>query len=183
MGLLELAANSDFPKSSELVGEVMRVQPSETTAASLRQQGEPWYYHRKAAALQQMLDRVGQPLELSFTGLDGQKVDLKDYRGKVVLLDFWATWCPPCLRELPTIKALAEEHGEAGLVVMGISYDTDRDKLVSFVKENDLSWPQYFSEEGYKAEWVQALGKPGPPAYWLVNREGVLVDVNARKDM
>ncbi|MBX3342642.1 MAG: TlpA family protein disulfide reductase [Nitrospira sp.] len=169
--LMEIAAWSEPEDARRLVAEIMRELP-------------PGHLDFQAAKrLQGQLERVGQKLDLRFTDLSGETMDLADYLGKVVLLDFWATWCPPCVAGIPKVDSLWKTLRQEGLEVIGIGYDSDREVLERFLKRNELVWPQFFSEEGPDAPLVQSLGQPGPPAYWLVDRRGVLVDINAFNDL
>ena len=86
---------------------------------------------------------VGQQVpELSMQDIHGHPFDLADYRGRVVLLDFWATWCGPCLRELPRIRELASRYPSDRFAVVGISLDEDIDELKQFVEAENIPWPQ-----------------------------------------
>lgn len=72
------------------------------------------------------LPQVGKPSPpLKFKAIDGREVDLEQLKGKVVLLDFWATWCPPCIEELPHMRDAHERYHKDGLVVIGVSFDVD----------------------------------------------------------
>src|SRR5471030_1254825 len=71
---------------------------------------------------------LDKPLDLKFTAVDGKKVDLADMRGKVVLIDFWATWCPPCRAEVPDVVATYKKYHDQGFEVVGISLDQDKDR-------------------------------------------------------
>jgi len=74
--------------------------------------------------------------------LSGKSVKLSDYKGKIVILDFWATWCPPCRAEIPHFIELQAEYGKRGLVVIGVSMDEDGVRSVaSFAKRNDIDYP------------------------------------------
>ncbi len=172
--ILQIAEWSDLPRSRDLVEEVLRVTDNQPTLAN---------YRGEALHLKTRLDRVGHPLQLAFTALDGREVALEHYRGKVVLLDFWATWCPPCVGGIPRVKSLWNDVHKEGFEVIGISYDTERQDLERFVKKNELQWPQFFDAQGSGAAVVQKLGGPGPPSYWLIDQHGVLVDVNASSEM
>ena len=94
-----------------------------------------------------------------------------------------ATWCAPCLAGIPQIKSAWDALHREGFEVIALSYDTEREKLSRFVISYALPWPQFFAPEGTAAPLIQGLGQPGPPAYWLINPEGVLVDVNAGHDL
>jgi peroxiredoxin len=106
------------------------------------------------------------------TATDGTVVDLAAYRGKVVLVDFWATWCGPCVGELPHVKEAYEKHHATGFEVIGVSLDQDGDKLAAFTKENAMPWPQIFDGQGWKSKLAQAYGIRSIPATFLLDRDG-----------
>ena len=123
--------------------------------------------------------RLGQPLAFKFTALDGREVDLEGMRGKVVLIDCWATWCPPCLREMPQVKIAYDRFHSKGFEVVAISSDDDREALEKFVKENRIPWPQYFDGKGELNAFALKFDVGGIPTIWLLDRKGVLRDLNA----
>jgi thiol-disulfide isomerase/thioredoxin len=125
--------------------------------------------------------------EGDFTGaaLDGRKIDVKDLRGKVVLVDFWATWCQPCVASLPHLKALHEElHGQ-GLEIVGVSLDHDRGSLESFVAKRRLPWPQVYLREQQDPS-LEALTKrialTSIPRVMLIDREGRVASASVPGD-
>jgi peroxiredoxin len=115
---------------------------------------------------------------VAFTAFDGKKIDLKELRGKVVLLDFWATWCGPCVGKIPEIKQLYQAGHDRGLEVLGISLDDDREKLAAFLKKNDLPWPQDFDGKGWDNEISSRFGVHAIPQVWLIDRQGIVAAVD-----
>lgn len=121
-----------------------------------------------------------KPLEMKFTAVDGREVDLSKLQGKVVLIDFWATWCGPCVAELPNVLKAYKELHPKGFEIVGISLDQDKAALESFVKERGMEWPQYFDGKGWQNEISTKYGISSIPAMWLVNKKGMVVSTNAR---
>jgi thiol-disulfide isomerase/thioredoxin len=120
-----------------------------------------------------------KPLDLKFTAVDGRKVDLSQMRGKVVLVDFWATWCAPCKVISPDIAALYRKYHDQGFEVIGISADSDRQALIDFTKKEGEPWPQYF-ETSQENVLLDKLGIDSFPTLWLVDKKGVVVNPNFR---
>jgi thiol-disulfide isomerase/thioredoxin len=124
-----------------------------------------------------------KPLDIKFTATNGSEVDLSKMTGKVVLLDFWATWCGPCMAEVPNVvKTYEKLHGK-GFEIVGISFDQDKAKLEKITKDKSMSWPQYFDGKEWKNEFGQKFGINSIPRMWLVNKKGMLVDTNGREGL
>lgn len=123
---------------------------------------------------------VGKPSPpLKFKALDGREVDLEKLRGKVVLLDFWATWCPPCIEEIPNVRAAYERFHKDGFEIVGISFDADRQRLEDVVKRERLAWPQFFDGGGREAAPGKTFGIQHWPSMWLLDRNGVVRYISA----
>ena len=125
-------------------------------------------------------DRIGKEVELNFTAIDGTEFDLRDLRGKVVLIDFWATWCGPCIVALPEVKVAYEKLHGKGFEIVGISLDEDLDTLKQFIARQKMPWVQYFDGKGWGNEIARHFGISSIPATWLVDKEGKLREIEVR---
>jgi peroxiredoxin len=113
--------------------------------------------------------------------INDEPIRLTDLRGKVVLLDFWATWCMPCVMEIPNVKMIYEAHKDEGFTVIGISADNNIEDLRTFVKENDVTWKQIY--DGDNKEENSILVKYAVqqfPTTMLLDREGTIRLIDAR---
>lgn len=110
--------------------------------------------------------------DFTLSDLAGRSVRLSDFKGKIVFVDFWATWCPPCRKEIPHLKDLAQHYKEQGVVVLGVSVDEGGRAVVEpFVKENEITYPILIGGDspldGYSVESI--------PTLYVINREGLVV--------
>lgn len=126
------------------------------------------------------MEALGNPVAIAFEAVDGRKVDVAKMKGKVVLIDFWATWCGPCVAELPNVKKTYAKYHKKGFEIVGISLDSNKGKLTNFVEDNDMPWPQQFDGKGWKNQYAVEFGIQGIPAMWLIDKKGNLVDMKAR---
>lgn len=134
----------------------------------------------RAAGLVKKYEIIGKPLDIQFEAVDGRKVSLADLKGKVVLIDFWATWCGPCVAELPNVLKAYESLHPKGFEIVGISFDQDKAALTKFVEEKKMPWPQYYDGKRWGNKYGKEYGISGIPTMWLVDKKGNLVDLSAR---
>ena len=102
------------------------------------------------------------------------------YRGKVVLVEFWATWCRPCLAELPNVEKNLAEYHDRGFDVIGVSLDENRQALETYLAEHPHPWPTLHDGDRLHNPVAIHYGLPGPSACILVDREGKVVSIDAR---
>jgi len=168
--LLSIAGSADEKHAQVLLKEI--------AAADI-----PEELKEQAKALAARYERVGQPLEIKFKATNDQEVDLQNMKGKVVLVDFWATWCGPCVKEIPNVRATYEKLHAKGFEIVGISFDSDRKKLDDFVEKEKMPWVQYFDGKGWGNEIGKKYGINSIPAMWLIDKKGMLRELNARADL
>ncbi len=121
-----------------------------------------------------------KPLELKFTAADGRDVDVAKLRGKVLLLDFWASWCGPCMAEAPHVVATYGKLHERGFEVLGINLDQDKAAMESALQKAGMTWPQHFDGHGWQNEIAQRFGIRSIPATWLFDKQGKLREIGLR---
>ncbi|MFN6145699.1 MAG: redoxin family protein [Planctomycetota bacterium] len=121
-----------------------------------------------------------EPKPIGLPDTDGKVIDLAAYKGKVVLVDFWATWCGPCIAELPNVIAAYDKYHAQGFEIVGISLDEDRAKLDAFVKARKITWRQHFDGKGWQNEAAQAWGIQSIPATFLIGADGKIVATDLR---
>jgi len=110
--------------------------------------------------------------DFAFTSSEGEHIALEDLRGKVVLLDFWGTWCPPCVESVPELRNLHKRYSKEGsFVVIGISSDSDEDEWREFTAKNKMIWPQYRDRDH---RILSAFNIRAFPTYILIDHEGVV---------
>jgi peroxiredoxin len=118
--------------------------------------------------------------DFSEKDLEGDPLSLSQHKGKVVLIDFWATWCGPCVNELPNVLAAYQKFHDKGFEIVGISLDKDKAQLESFTKEHKMTWAQYFDGLGWENKLSTKYGITSIPATFLVGTDGKIVAKNLR---
>ena len=109
--------------------------------------------------------------DFTLPALNGGTFSLADQRGKIVLVNFWATWCPPCLEEMPAMERLWQKHKDAGFVLVAVSVDADPKKVVPFVTEHKLTFPVAFDT---KMSVAEKYGVRALPSSFILAKDGML---------
>lgn len=113
----------------------------------------------------------------------GKPLSIANYKGKVVMIDFWATWCGPCRGELPNVVATYQKYHDKGFEIIGVSLDSDRDKLDAFLKETDgMTWPQFFDGQGWSNKLAVKYGVESIPFAVLIGPDGKIIGKDLRGD-
>jgi thiol-disulfide isomerase/thioredoxin len=166
---VKLMEKSDPAKAETLLAELAKSPNQEVS--------------RQAQGQLQQREVTKKPLDLKFTAVDGKEVDLSKLRGKVVLVDFWATWCGPCMAEVPNVVKTYNKLHDKGFEIVGISLDQSKDNLLKVTKEKGMTWPQYFDGKGWKNTISTTYGIDSIPRMWLVNKKGMVVSTEARENL
>ncbi len=127
-----------------------------------------------------LLELPGKPMAIKGDLLDGTPFDPRSLSGKVVLVDFWATWCGPCVAEIPTMLEQYEKYHAKGFEVVGISLDEEKEKVDAFIAEHKIPWPIIYAGKGWQDPTAQFYGISGIPQLILIGRDGNVITLNAR---
>ena len=110
----------------------------------------------------------------------GKPLSIAGYKGKVVLVDFWATWCGPCVMELPNVLETYKKHHGKGFEIIGISLDKDKEKLTNFTKAKEMSWQQFFDGKMWENKLAVKYGIHSIPMTYLLDKEGKIIGQGLR---
>lgn len=120
--------------------------------------------------------KVGEPApELMLQSLDGRPASLNDYRGQVVMINFWATWCPPCRAEMPDMEQVYQEKKQQGFAVLAVNIQEARDPITEFVNRFGLSFPVLMDTKG---EVTQQYGIYSLPTSYFIDQQGRIAELN-----
>jgi peroxiredoxin len=124
---------------------------------------------------------IGSPaVDFAAITTDGKKLRLADYRGKVVLLDFWASWCVPCKQEMPNVKKVYQEYHGKGFEIIGVSLDKTKTNCMAYVRNQKLPWKQIYDGQAWLSEIGQKYAVSAIPATFLLDRKGKIRFKNLR---
>ena len=145
--------------------------------AFLEQDQKNPFLHRRTEKYLERIELARFPIAPAFalTTLDGQQISRDSLAGKVVLIDFWATWCGPCRDALPQIRKLAEKFANSPFVVLSVSLDKNQNVWKAFIQRNGMTWPQYY--DGYfVGPMAEEFGVSSIPATFTIDADGVVED-------
>lgn len=182
VGLLQNEVTGQQPDHAAVLSDLETVAAAEDISPFAKRKAKALarQVRQQQAAAAKLKELQSKPLELKFTAVDGAEVDLAKLRGKVVLVDFWATWCGPCVLEAPNVVATYRKYRPKGFEIVGISLDKDKEQLLAFAKKAGMTWPQYFDGKVWENEISTRFAVRGIPAMWLVDKQGFVRETNAR---
>jgi thiol-disulfide isomerase/thioredoxin len=175
-----LAAFANFPDALFLDGQLLaRLQQDDAAKARFEQyvKLKPADDPNRIRALRYIrrpeLARARMTPAFSITTIEGKKISMDELQGKVVLLDFWATWCVPCREALPHMKKVAKKFEGQPLVILSVSLDDDEQKWKTFIAQNQMTWPQY-RDGGFTGPIATMFGVKAIPHTYTIDADGVL---------
>ena len=164
-------------QADRLIGELKRDFPDTSLVAQLNQQQTR---QKEAQKVQAGLTPGAAFPDFSETDVAGKPLSIASYKGKVVLIDFWATWCGPCRGEIPSVVDTYQKYHGQGFEVIGVSLDEDRQKLLAYTKEMKMTWPQFFDGQGWGNKLAVKYGVESIPATFLLDGQGKIIGRDLR---
>jgi peroxiredoxin len=175
---LQVLDNSD--KGIQLIKQLKTDFPDSKPAQNADQILESLKKQEEAKKIQAALAEGSKFPDFSEKDTAGKPLSIANYKGKVVLLDFWATWCGPCVHELPNVIKTYDAYHKQGFEIIGISLDKDQEKLASFTKEKNMTWVQYFDGLVWQNKLAAKYGITSIPATFLLDGQGTIIGKDLR---
>ena len=178
--MLYLEVFDDSAKGTQLVQQLKTDFPGTKQAKAADGILENVKKHEEAEKIQKTLVVGNKFPDFEEQDYTGKPLSVANYKGKVVLVDFWATWCGPCVQELPNVIRAYDKHHSEGLEIIGISLDQDEKKLKDFTKQMKMAWPQYYDGKGWSNKLAAKYGIQSIPATFLLDSTGTIIGKNLR---
>ena len=174
--------------AAELFGHRGQTDPAKTLVEEVLTATKDKFpsLHKEAEVVRFRVAPAGLPfpeLPKGTRDLDGEPIRIADYEGKVVLVDFWASWCGPCLLEAPNVVRAYKKYHPKGFEIIGISLDESRDRMLDAMKEHGMTWRQYFDGLGWNNKVSTEYGIMAIPATYLVGPDGKIVTNQVRGEL
>jgi thiol-disulfide isomerase/thioredoxin len=165
--MLQLAVGEEFAgKTDEAIQWYGRIADSFSQAPQAK----------KAAGAKRRLQSVGQAIPLAGKTLDDKSVSLTNYRGRTVLIHYWATWCEPCKQDLTILRQMRAKYAQQGLELIGVNLDSDLDAAIQFLRSEQLPWPQLYEPGGLDSRFATEMGILTLPTMILVDPENRVIN-------
>jgi thiol-disulfide isomerase/thioredoxin len=179
---------TDYPKSSDSAEAMLQLGMTQEFAGQ-EEDAKKWYTRvasefpdapaaRKSNGAKTRLDSVGKILQFRAKTSTGEMIDLAKYRGQMVLIQYWATWCEPCKADIVMLKELVAKYGQSGFTVIGVNVDNSADAMKSFLDENRVPWAQVYEEGGLESRPAVDLGVLTLPVMLLIDQDGKVIHRN-----
>ena len=178
----------DFAKSNDAAEAMLQLAIAQEFAGE-EDQARRWYQRivtdfpsnsiaGKARGAIRRIDSVGKSIPIRGRSIQGKTLDLASYRGKLVLVHYWATWCEPCKQDIDTLKHLQASYGRNGFSLIGISLDSQPQELSSYLRSKHISWPQIYEPGGLDSRLATEMGVFTLPVMLLVDERGQVINRN-----
>ena len=178
--MLYMQVLDDTEKGTNALAQLKRDYPDTKAAKNVDELIEFAKKQGEATKIQKSLAEGSKFPDFDEKDLEGKSLSVANYKGKVVLIDFWATWCGPCVGELPNVLKTYEANHSKGFEIIGISLDSDEQKLRGFIKDKKMTWQQYFDGKGWQNKLAGKYGVNSIPATYLVDGQGIIIGKNLR---
>lgn len=160
----------DTEKTVELAREIIDINASD-------------FFIEQAIGFQHEAEKLGigsVAPDFKAKTIQGQNISLSDQKGKIVILEFWATWCGPCKPEIPYLKSISAKYSKDKVQIIGVSLDTDRERLENFLKKEDMEWLQIQQVDKYDDQISKLYNVYVIPRSFIIGRDGKIVGKNMR---
>jgi thiol-disulfide isomerase/thioredoxin len=178
----------DFSRSNDAAEAMLQLAIAQEFAGE-EDQARRWYQRivsdfpsntiaAKARGAVRRIDSVGKSVPIRGRSLQGKTVDLATYRGKLVLVHYWATWCEPCKQDMDTLKQLYAKYGRDGFSLIGVSLDSEPQTVSGYLRSNRIAWPQIYEDGGLDSRLATEMGVFTLPVMLLVDESGRVINRN-----